>query len=175
MHSHSHLSTPGPSSLLSIDFCLDPWLPSVGTCIVSSPWIQRSPTSCPWWKRESERGTKKNLVRYDHPRSRGIGSTQPPETGLLSFGKPCLKLLSFYPWPGIARLLRHLASNRPLGSSPSCKLYAPSPPSHSGVVVCLSALATFGSVSLSQLFHIKIRNKKRNKNNGMPPSCRGRR
>jgi hypothetical protein len=33
MHSHSHLSTPGPSSLLSIEFCLDPWLPSVGTCI----------------------------------------------------------------------------------------------------------------------------------------------
>lgn len=26
-------STPGPSSLLSIDFCLDPWLLSDGTCI----------------------------------------------------------------------------------------------------------------------------------------------
>ena len=28
-------------------FCLGPWLLSVGTCIVSSPWIQRSPTFCP--------------------------------------------------------------------------------------------------------------------------------
>jgi hypothetical protein len=62
----------------------------------ASPWIQRSPTFCPWPVVEGERGaeTKKKPC---HPRSRGIGSTQLPETGLLSLGKPCLKLLSFYP------------------------------------------------------------------------------
>jgi hypothetical protein len=51
---------------------------------VSSPWIQRSPTFCPWVEEERSAETKKNLVRYDHPRSRGIGSTQLPETSLLS-------------------------------------------------------------------------------------------
>jgi hypothetical protein len=31
---------------------------SVGTCIVSSPWIQRSPTFCPWPGVEAERGAE---------------------------------------------------------------------------------------------------------------------
>src|SRR6266404_855871 len=55
-------STPGPSSLLFIDFCSDPWLLSVGTCIVSSPWIQRSPTFYPWWKEERSAETKKKAL-----------------------------------------------------------------------------------------------------------------
>jgi hypothetical protein len=92
MHSHSHLPTPGPSSLLSVDFCLDPWLPSVGTCIVSSPWILRSPTFCPWWKRKGSAETKKTLygtIIHDRevlaPLSFPKQASSPLESPVLSF------------------------------------------------------------------------------------------
>ena len=60
-----------PSSLLSIDFCLDRGCPLSERVTVSSPWIQRSPTFCPWWKAERGAETKKNLVS-DHIHDREV-------------------------------------------------------------------------------------------------------
>jgi hypothetical protein len=92
-----------------------------------------APHFAPGWKREGARKQKKpctvrssTIERYWlHSASRN----RPP----LLRNQPCLKLLSFYPWPGIARLLRRWRLNVLLGPNPSRKLYAPSPPSHSGV------------------------------------------
>ena len=127
--------------------CLDPWLPSVGTCIgfVALDTAEPLIFAPGWWKgKEARKQNKKTL--YDHPRSRGIGSTQLPETGLLSLGKPCLKLLSYYPWPGIAKLLRHWRLKRPKRDPPSC-----TPPRlrHTSGVVLLGSVFSLDSLSLS--------------------------
>jgi hypothetical protein len=119
MHSHSHRQR-----LDHLLYYLSIMLgPMVALCrnvyrLVALDTTQPHILPLAWCGRGKRRGNKKNLVR-NHPRSRGIGSTQLPETGLLSLGKPCLKLLSFYPWPGIARLLHRWRLNALWDPNPS--------------------------------------------------------
>ena len=125
------LSTPGPALLYYLS--IDAWTHgcSVGTCIVSSPWILRRPTFCPWKAR-------KQKTLYDQ-HDRALAPLSFPKQASLP-RKARLKLLSVLPRPEIARLLRrwrlivfgmthHSLPNR----FPRQAVY-PSPSSHGGVL-----------------------------------------
>jgi hypothetical protein len=96
MHSHSHRQS---LDHLLYYLSISAWAHGCSLServSVSSPWIQRSPTFTPGGRGKERGNKKKNLVRYDHPRSRGIDSTQLPETGLLSLGiSPVLSFFRF--------------------------------------------------------------------------------
>lgn len=59
-------------------FCLGPWLLSGGTCIDSSPWIQRSPSFCPWWKEERARKQKQKNITIERYWLHSASPNRPP-------------------------------------------------------------------------------------------------
>ena len=148
MHSHCHLSTPGPSSLLSIDFCLDHGCPLSERVSIRRLGYSAAPHLAPGGRGKASAEQKKTLYGTIIHDREVLAPLSLPKRASSPLEKPCLKLLSFYPWPGIARLLRRWRLNVLLGPrrAASCT------PPRLRHTVALSALATFGSASLSQLF-----------------------